>query len=82
MTIWSAIAAASMLVFGQIQNFGNAPDPEEKNRGEEMIWQHWLIVGIVIVALIVSMLSLLFRMIFGHWPLLRESAVLCAVFPF
>lgn len=67
-----------MPVFGQIQNFGNAPAPEEKKRGEKMIWQHWLIVVIVIVALIVSMLALVFSVIFGHWPLLRESAVLRA----
>ncbi len=81
MTIWSAIAAASMLVFGQIQNFGNAPDPEEEKRGENMLWQQWLMIGIIIVALIVSMLALIFSLIFGHWPLLKESAVLRSVFP-
>ena len=78
MTIWPAIAAASMLVFGQTQNFVNGPDPDEKNLGEKMIWQRWLIIAIMVVGLIVSMLALIFSLIFGHWPLLRESATLRA----
>lgn len=49
MTIWSA---------------GAAPDPEEEKRGEKMIWQHWLILGIVIVALIVSMVAAIVIFIF------------------
>jgi hypothetical protein len=68
MFIWSAIAAASVLVFGQVQNYGNAPDPENKDRGEKMLWQQWLMVGIFIVALVFSMLALIFSLIFGHWP--------------
>lgn len=36
--VLSAIAACA-LVFAQMQNFGNAPDPEEKKRGEKMISQ-------------------------------------------
>jgi hypothetical protein len=35
---WIVIAASGLL-FGQMQNFGNAPDPEEKKRAEKMISQ-------------------------------------------
>ena len=72
MTIWSAIAA-SALVFGQMQNFGNAPDPDETKRGEKMISQsetvitqnkkvisqNWLVIGIAILALIISVIALI-----------------------
>jgi hypothetical protein len=64
MTIWPAIAA-SALVFGQMQNFGAGPDPEEKKRGEKMIAQNkkvisqnWLVIGIAILALIISLIAL------------------------
>ena len=65
MTIWSAIAAAT-LVFGQIQNFGNSPEPEETKRSKKMvsqtqtITQNWLVIGIAIIALII-ILDALFR---------------------
>jgi hypothetical protein len=64
MTIWSAIAA-SVLVFGQMGNFGTGPDPEEKKRAEKMIAQNqkvisqnWLVIGIAIIALIISLIAL------------------------
>jgi hypothetical protein len=71
MTIWPAIAA-SALVFGQMQNFGNAPDPQETKCSEKMnsqtetvigqnkrvISQNWLVISIAILALIVSVIAL------------------------
>jgi hypothetical protein len=66
MTIWPAIAAAT-LVFGQTQNFGNSPDPEETKRSKKLvsqkqtaITQNWLLIGIAIIALII-ILDALFR---------------------
>ena len=64
-SILSAIAACA-LVLGQTQNFGNSPDPEEKKRGEQMIAQNkkvisqnWLVIGIAILALIISVIALI-----------------------
>jgi hypothetical protein len=62
--IWPTIAA-STLVLSQLTNFGNAPDPEEKKRGEKMmaqnekvINQNWLVICIAILALIISLIAL------------------------
>ena len=66
MFFWSAFALSALPVFGQMQSFGNAPDPEEKKRGEKMIAQNqkvisqnWLVIGIAIVALIISVIALI-----------------------
>ena len=66
MTIWTAIAISALVVFGQVQNFGNSPDPEEKKRGDKMIAQNkkviaqnWLVIGIAILALIISVIALI-----------------------
>jgi hypothetical protein len=70
--ILSAIASC-LLVFGQNQNFGNAPDPEETKRGdrmiaqnekviaqnEKMLKQNRLTIAIAILALVISLVALL-----------------------
>ena len=63
---WVVIAASGLLLFGQMQNFGTPPpDPEEKKRaekmlaqGEKVILQNWVVVGISLVALIISLIAL------------------------
>jgi hypothetical protein len=64
MTVWFTITA-SALVLGQMANFGSGPDPEEKKRGEQMIAQNqkvisqnWIVIGIAILALIISVVAL------------------------
>jgi hypothetical protein len=73
--IGAAIVAASLL-FGQMQNFGT--DPEEKTRAEKMIdqnekmvalnkqmvTQNRVAIGIAILALLVSLASLILVFIF------------------
>jgi hypothetical protein len=67
-SIGAVIVAASLLL-GQTQNFGT--DPEEKTRGERMIAQNEkmlsqnrLAIGIAILALVVSMASLVLVFVF------------------
>ena len=67
-TIGVAIVAAS-LIFGQMQNFGT--DPEEKTRGERMVaqnekmlTQNRVAIGIAVLALIVSLISLIVVFVF------------------
>jgi len=68
---WLAIVASG-LVFGQLQNFGSSPDPEEKKRGEKAISQgermiaqnenvlkqNRIAIGIALLALIISLIAL------------------------
>jgi hypothetical protein len=71
-----AVIIAASLLFGQIQNFGT--DPEEKTRGEKMVsqnetmvalnkkmvTQNQVAIGIAILALIVSLASLILVFVF------------------
>jgi hypothetical protein len=70
--ILSEIAACALL-FGQTQNFGNAPDPQETKRGEKMVSQGETVIGqnermislsrtaigIAVLALLISLVALL-----------------------
>ena len=76
MTRIGAMVAAASLLFGQMQNFGT--DPEEKTRDEKMIaqnekmvalnkqmvTQNRVAIGIAILALIVSLTSLILVFVF------------------
>ena len=64
-----AVIAVASLLLGQVQNFGT--DPEEKTRGEKMIaqnekmlTQNRVAIGIAILALIVSLASLILVFVF------------------
>jgi hypothetical protein len=71
-----AVIVAASLLFGQMQNFGT--DPEEKTRGEKMIaqnekmvalnkkmvTQNRVTIGIAILALVVSLASLILVFVF------------------
>jgi len=64
-----AVIVAASLLFGQMQNFGT--DPEEKARGERMIAQNEkmlsqnrIAIGIAILALLVSLASLILVFVF------------------
>ena len=39
------LVVATCLLFGQLQNFGNAPDPEETKRGEKMVSQNEIVIA-------------------------------------
>jgi len=63
------LVVAASLLFGQTQNFGT--DPEEKTRGEKMIaqnekmlTQNRVAIGIAILALLVSLVSVILVFVF------------------
>jgi len=76
MTRIGAVIAAASLLFGQMQNFGT--DPEEKTRGEriiaqnekmvalnkQMVTQNRVAIGIAILALLVSLASMILVFVF------------------
>ncbi len=64
-----AVIVVASLLFGQVQNFGT--DPEEKTRGErviaqneKMLTQNRVAIGIAILALLFSLISLIVVLVF------------------
>ena len=42
----------------QMQNYGGSTYPEEKKRGQKMVTQGWIAIGIATAALIVALIAL------------------------
>lgn len=72
MTRIGVVIAAASLLFAQVQNFGT--DPEEKTRDEKMIalsekmvTQNRVAIGIAILAMLVSLASLILVFVFHSY---------------